>query len=82
MPVEELAMQYGVVGVALAFFYLLFKETIHTNAEAMKSLSQALDNLNESFRDLKEEIRLMRTEIDAMNRRQDFDFDRRWRSEK
>ncbi len=74
MVVEEVAMQYGIAGVALAFFYLMFMAIVRTNAEAMAKLSDAIDNLNGSFkdlhgsfRDLREEIRLMRSEINKIN---------------
>lgn len=65
--IEEVAMQYGVVGVALAFFYLMFMAIVKTNAEAMGKLSEAIENLNGSFRDLREEIKLMRSELDKLN---------------
>ncbi|MBO8173499.1 MAG: hypothetical protein H0Z33_16650 [Bacillaceae bacterium] len=67
VPVD-IAMQYGVVGVALAFFYLMFMAMVKTNAEAMARLSEAIDNLNASFADLRQEIRLMRSEMETINR--------------
>lgn len=61
MALEDMAAQYGLVGVALILMFKMYM----ANLKTIDKLSEALEKLNDAFHELKEEIRVMRAKFEG-----------------